>query len=134
MFIIMFYYLILFHNDYLGKFRRLAILLDCVWIYRSIWKKFVTNRNVLKMAEKQDAHQKMERDFSRVILSLENCLIPADKLSPTPSMQDGLDIETEKDLRILGCELIQISGILLRLPQVRIRKTELLEFLSHFIS
>ena len=86
------------------------------------------------MAEKQETHLKMERDFSRVILSLENCLIPADKLSPTPSMQDGLDIETEKDLRILGCELIQISGILLRLPQVRRRKTELSKFLSHFIS
>lgn len=62
----------------------------------------------------------MERDFSKVILTLENVLIPDDKLSPTPSMQDGLDLETETDLRILGCELIQTSGILLKLPQVRI--------------
>lgn len=58
------------------------------------------------------------RDFSRVILTLENVLIPDDKLSPTPSMQDGLDLDTETDLRILGCELIQSAGILLKLPQV----------------
>ncbi|XP_062622271.1 cyclin-L1-like [Saccostrea cucullata] len=58
------------------------------------------------------------RDFSKVILTLENVLIPDDKLSPTPSMQDGLDLDTETDLRILGCELIQSAGILLKLPQV----------------
>uniref|UniRef100_A0A672PLP3 Cyclin L1 n=1 Tax=Sinocyclocheilus grahami TaxID=75366 RepID=A0A672PLP3_SINGR len=33
-------------------------------------------------------------------------------------MLDGLDRETETDLRILGCELIQAAGILLHLPQV----------------
>uniref|UniRef100_A0A672GUW9 Uncharacterized protein n=1 Tax=Salarias fasciatus TaxID=181472 RepID=A0A672GUW9_SALFA len=32
-------------------------------------------------------------------------------------MLDGLDLNTETDLRILGCELIQSAGILLRLPQ-----------------
>ncbi|KAL3861354.1 hypothetical protein ACJMK2_007390 [Sinanodonta woodiana] len=60
----------------------------------------------------------MIRDFSRVILTLENVLIPDEKLSTTPSLQDGLDYETEMDLRILGCELIQTAGILLKLPQV----------------
>ena len=59
------------------------------------------------------------RDFSKVQLTLENVLIPEEKLSPTPSMQDGLDFESEIDLRILGCELIQSAGILLRLPQAR---------------
>ena len=68
------------------------------------------------MAE-QDALSK--RDFSRVILTLENVLIPEEKLSPSPSVQDGLDMDTETDLRILGCQLIQTSGILLKLPQVR---------------
>ncbi|XP_071147771.1 cyclin-L1-like [Mytilus galloprovincialis] len=58
------------------------------------------------------------RDFSKVILTLEAVLIPDDKLSPTPSLQDGLDSDTEMDLRILGCELIQSSGVLLKLPQV----------------
>ena len=61
----------------------------------------------------------MERNFSKVVISLENVLIPDDKLSPTPSLQDGLDSETETDLRILGSELIQTSGILLKLPQVK---------------
>ncbi|XP_067131716.1 cyclin-L1 [Centruroides vittatus] len=56
--------------------------------------------------------------YGKVILSLENCILPPEKISPTPSLIDGLDQETEMDLRILGCELIQTSGILLRLPQV----------------
>ncbi|XP_052821230.1 cyclin-L1-like [Mya arenaria] len=60
----------------------------------------------------------MERDFSTIILTLENVLIPDEKLSPTPSLLDGLDLDTETDLRILGCELIQTAGILLKLPQV----------------
>ncbi|KAK3788029.1 hypothetical protein RRG08_051103 [Elysia crispata] len=60
----------------------------------------------------------MKRDFSRVELTLENVLIPDEKLSETPSMLDGLDKEVETDLRILGCELIQTAGILLKLPQV----------------
>lgn len=59
------------------------------------------------------------RDFSRVIITLDNVLLPDEKFTPTPSILDGLDSETEADLRILGCELIQTSGILLRLPQVR---------------
>ena len=71
-----------------------------------------------KMAEVKQGPT-MERDFSQVIITLENILIPDEKLSPTPSMQDGLDSETETDLRILGCEMIQTSGILLRLPQVK---------------
>jgi len=58
------------------------------------------------------------RDFSRVIITLDNILIPEEKLTATPSMLDGLSSETETDLRILGCELIQTSGILLKLPQV----------------
>ncbi|KAH8321174.1 hypothetical protein KR074_010299 [Drosophila pseudoananassae] len=58
------------------------------------------------------------RLFNKIVLTLENSLIPETKIDVTPSSQDGLDHETEKDLRILGCELIQTAGILLRLPQV----------------
>lgn len=57
-------------------------------------------------------------EYSGVLLTLDNVLLPDEKLSPTPSMQDGLDREYEIDLRILGCELIQTYGILLKLPQV----------------
>ena len=62
--------------------------------------------------------KKMERDFSRVIITLDNILIPDDKLNPSPSVIDGLSHEAELDLRIYGCELIQTAGILLNLPQV----------------
>uniref|UniRef100_A0A8C5P2I3 Cyclin-like domain-containing protein n=1 Tax=Jaculus jaculus TaxID=51337 RepID=A0A8C5P2I3_JACJA len=33
-------------------------------------------------------------------------------------MSSGLDTDTETGLRVVGCELIQAAGILLRLPQV----------------
>ena len=54
----------------------------------------------------------------RVVLTLDHCVLPDDRLETTPSQLHGLSREDEIDLRILGCELIQSSGILLRLPQV----------------
>ncbi len=71
-----------------------------------------------KMAEKQELNILTKRDFSRVIITLENVHVPTEKISTTPSLHDGLDLDTETDLRILGCELIQTAGILLKLPQV----------------
>ncbi|XP_008306665.1 cyclin-L1a isoform X2 [Cynoglossus semilaevis] len=59
-----------------------------------------------------------DKVYSEVFLTIDNSLVPEERLSPTPSMLDGLDLNTETDLRILGCELIQSAGILLRLPQV----------------
>lgn len=61
-----------------------------------------------------------DKVYAEVFLTIDNSLIPDERLSPTPSMLDGLDLNTETDLRILGCELIQSAGILLRLPQVRL--------------
>lgn len=52
-----------------------------------------------------------------VKLDLENWVLPADRLRLTPSQKDGMDSRTEQDLRILGCDLIQNAGILLRLRQ-----------------
>uniref|UniRef100_A0A182PSN4 Cyclin-like domain-containing protein n=1 Tax=Anopheles epiroticus TaxID=199890 RepID=A0A182PSN4_9DIPT len=60
----------------------------------------------------------LQRPYGKIVLTLENCLLPEVKLDQTPSQSDGLDRETETDLRILGCELIQTAGILLKLPQV----------------
>lgn len=55
---------------------------------------------------------------TKVLLTLSNVLLPKEKLTSTPSMTDGLDFETEVNLRIVGCEWIQTAGILLKLPQV----------------
>ncbi|XP_048375035.1 cyclin-L2 isoform X1 [Sphaerodactylus townsendi] len=59
-----------------------------------------------------------DRLYSGVLITLENCLLPDDALRFTPSMGSGLEAETEAQLRVTGCELIQAAGILLRLPQV----------------
>lgn len=37
---------------------------------------------------------------------------------PSPSARDGISIQVEKYQRIYGCELIQQSGIILKLNQV----------------
>jgi len=70
------------------------------------------------MADAKNVKATNAWEYSRVVLTLENCLLPEEKICPTPSMQDGLDPEIELDLRILGCEFIQTAGILLKLPQV----------------
>ncbi|PIO34153.1 hypothetical protein AB205_0079000 [Aquarana catesbeiana] len=59
-----------------------------------------------------------DRLYSQVYLTIDNSIVPEERLSPTPSMLDGLDLSSETDLRVLGCELIQAAGILLRMPQV----------------
>ncbi|XP_059061272.1 cyclin-L1 [Achroia grisella] len=61
---------------------------------------------------------KPQKNYGKIILTLYNCLLPENVFKETPSQSDGLDLETETDLRILGCELIQTAGILLKLPQV----------------
>lgn len=58
------------------------------------------------------------KPYGKIVLTLKNQLLPEEKLESTPSQSDGLDIDTETDLRIYGCELIQTAGILLKLPQV----------------
>ncbi|GAA6068425.1 cyclin-L1-like isoform X1 [Tachysurus ichikawai] len=56
--------------------------------------------------------------YSGVLLAIDSSVVPEEKRTDTPSMRDGLELHTETELRILGCELIQSAGILLRLPQV----------------
>lgn len=64
------------------------------------------------------ASKPLKNSGRKIILTLYNCLLPESAFKETPSQADGLDIETETDLRVLGCEMIQTAGILLKLPQV----------------
>lgn len=66
----------------------------------------------------QGAVKNGAKPYGKIVLTLKNQLLPDEKLKSTPSQNDGLDNETETDLRIYGCELIQTAGILLKLPQV----------------
>ncbi|KAG6452950.1 hypothetical protein O3G_MSEX007874 [Manduca sexta] len=61
---------------------------------------------------------KPQKTYGKIILTLHNCFLPESAFKETPSQADGLDVDTETDLRILGCEMIQTAGILLKLPQV----------------
>ena len=60
------------------------------------------------------------KEFSKTVLSLDNMIIPNERLLNTPSSKDGVSHELEVDLRIVGCEYIQSAGLLLKLPQVRL--------------
>lgn len=66
------------------------------------------------------------QEFSKVQLTLDNVIIPTDRLRNTPSRRDGCSHELEVDLRIVGCEYIQTAGILLRLPQVAMATAQVL--------
>ena len=65
-------------------------------------------------------------NFGHIKLDISNSVLPLDKLSPTPSNKDGLSEETEMQIRSLGCELIQLAGKLLRLPQVPFKFSDIL--------
>ena len=65
-------------------------------------------------------------EYGEVIINLENCKIPKERLELTPSMRDGLDYKIEHQLRILCCENLQYSGLLLKLPQVAMANAQVL--------
>ena len=58
------------------------------------------------------------RSFGPTHLDISNSILPLEKLSPSPSKKDGLSEEIETQIRSNGCELIQIAGKLLKLPQI----------------
>jgi hypothetical protein len=66
------------------------------------------------------------KDFEKIHLNLENCIVPKDRLVNTPSRKVGVSHELEVDLRITGCEYIQTGGLLLQLPQVAMATAQVL--------
>ena len=62
--------------------------------------------------------------FGHIRLDISNSVLPFDKLGskhiPTISGKDGLDGDVEMQIRSFSCEMIQLAGKLLRLPQVSI--------------
>ena len=64
--------------------------------------------------------------FGRVVLDINNSILPAEKLALSPSSTDGLTNAEEYQIRFLGCDLIQLSGKLLRLHQVTVATSCLL--------
>ncbi|XP_015793613.1 cyclin-L1 [Tetranychus urticae] len=56
--------------------------------------------------------------YEGIAMSYGNIILPSHKFMCTPSFMDGLDAQSEYQMRILGTELIQTAGILLKLPQI----------------
>lgn len=52
-----------------------------------------------------------------IYTAIDTFYLTDEQLQDSPSRKDGIDEHTEMMLRIYGCDLIQESGILLRLPQ-----------------
>ena len=66
------------------------------------------------------------QNFSKLVLTLDNCVIPNVRLYNTPSARDGCPHDLEVDVRIVGCEYIHTSGFLLRLPSVAVATAQVL--------
>ncbi|KAM3877779.1 cyclin-L1-like [Diretmus argenteus] len=64
--------------------------------------------------------------YSKVSLTLDYCQLPPERLQNSPSAEHGLCADTEEQLRMRGCEMIQAAGILLRLPQVAMATGQIL--------
>ncbi|CAN1323153.1 CYCL1-1 [Linum perenne] len=52
-----------------------------------------------------------------IYTAIDNFYLTDEQLQNSPSRKDGIDDDTETSLRRYGCDLIQESGILLKLPQ-----------------
>ncbi|CAN1762177.1 CYCL1-1 [Linum perenne] len=52
-----------------------------------------------------------------IYTAIDNFYLTDEQLQNSPSRKDGIDEDTETSLRRYGCDLIQESGILLKLPQ-----------------
>uniref|UniRef100_A0A0K0CVD6 CYCLIN domain-containing protein n=1 Tax=Angiostrongylus cantonensis TaxID=6313 RepID=A0A0K0CVD6_ANGCA len=68
-------------------------------------------------------HSRMHPIISRVSINCDKWYQTMDEkarlmLQDPPSLADGMDRETEKNLRFFGCSLIQEGAVLLKLPQV----------------
>ena len=59
-----------------------------------------------------------KEEYGHIKLDISNSVLPREKLASSPSSNDGLAEDTELQIRSLGCELIQLAGKLLKLPQV----------------
>nr|CAD2178729.1 unnamed protein product [Meloidogyne enterolobii] len=71
------------------------------------------------------------RNYSRIDISAEKWLMAYDeaslaKLENPPSLADGISMELERDIRYLGCELIQSGAILLKLSQTAAATAQIL--------
>lgn len=88
-----------------------------LWVLLRVFNVFLKMVSVKNESASNNAKKNI-KPYGKVVLTLKNQLLPDEKLAVTPSQLDGLGSETETDLRIYGCELIQTAGILLKLPQV----------------
>ena len=78
--------------------------------------------NTTPVTPSLNSNMASKEQFGHIKLDISNSVLPYAKLVTTPSSNDGIPEDTEHQIRSLGCELIQLAGKLLKLPQVRIHK------------
>ena len=71
------------------------------------------------IAATSEKEPSQKQQFGRILLDISNSVLPRDRLAETPSSKDGLPTESEMQIRSLACDLLQIAGKLLKIPQVR---------------
>ena len=81
-----------------------------------------TTTNTTPVTPSINSNMASKEQFGHIKLDISNSVLPYAKLVTTPSSNDGIPEDTEHQIRSLGCELIQLAGKLLKLPQVRIHE------------
>ena len=77
----------------------------------------------------------VKEEYGHIRLDISNSVLPREKLASSPSANDGLAEDTELQIRSLGCELIQLAGKLLKLPQVcNFNVTSVVEWSLHYFA
>lgn len=72
-----------------------------------------------------------------IYTAIDNFYLTDEQLKDSPSRKDGIDEAIETTLRIYGCDLVQESGILLKLYPLLISLSNrcwFMEFLTHFLN
>ncbi|GJU93344.1 cyclin-L1-1-like protein isoform X1 [Tanacetum coccineum] len=90
-------------------------------------RKILRNRDVLlklellklrALEEEEKFHYSgVDSPSTMIYTAIDTFYLTDEQLQETPSRKDGIDEATETTLRIYGCDLIQESGILLKVPQ-----------------
>ncbi|KAM1353875.1 hypothetical protein ACFX2H_033303 [Malus domestica] len=77
----------------------------------------VVKNNIYDKGFFQNILEKLVRVSTMIYTAIDTFYLTDEQLQNSPSRKDGTDEATETTLRIYGCDLIQESGILLKLPQ-----------------
>uniref|UniRef100_A0A914N6A9 Cyclin-like domain-containing protein n=1 Tax=Meloidogyne incognita TaxID=6306 RepID=A0A914N6A9_MELIC len=90
---------------------------------QTVFKDLLSKINPSSYKERPN-YSKIDFSSNKWLMSYDEASLS--KLENPPSLADGISLELEKDIRYLGCELIQTGAILLKLSQTAAATSQIL--------